>query len=523
MTSKSSPHAEFEQISPTAYRVRVTVAAGEFKSTLDSAYAELSKSANIPGFRPGKAPRAIINVHYGKEKILHDTYEDVIHETLGPVLREKELTLVGPPRVDHDEWKDGEGFRYVATFEVVPPIPAVDYEEIGATLPEREVTQEVIEEELRRLRMRFGQASEIKDRPVQKGDFALIRFEAEVPEVSMESIEGEKPWKVVEDLMEVEVGSGKGVEGLEDQLVGMELEEIKEFDLNLPDNFPDPLVRGKSAKARVRMIGIRDIKQAELTDEFIKEKFGEQDIGNLEALKERIKTEVQSNWSSADDRLKIDQIEWHFNREFDFPLPAGLVRVKYADILDRTMDALNRSGADIEKLMEKGSGTGERIRKRARYQAERMVRLDLVMREIARKESIGVANEEVANYLAIMAMRQRVPEKDLRTFMRDPQFIENTRDEILNKKVTHFLLEKVKSKTVTEQQFKTLMEEAREQQQAIEKRFMEKTGDPETEFAGDYLKPELDKTSLTKGDGGEETSGAGGSETEEESIKPSEQ
>ncbi len=488
MTPKTAPTAEFEELSPTAYRAVITVPVDLFRGKLDSVYNDLSKNLNIPGFRPGKAPRGRIDSFIGgRKKIFSEVYEDIIQDTVWPMVNDRELTLIGQPRIDFDDWVEGKDFRYTVVLEIVPPIPEIEYEELKAVLPEREITDEMMEGELRRIGIRLGESTEIKDRPVVDGDFLMIHFEGEVPDVMMDTIEGEKPWKVVEEFMEIEVGSSRSIEGLNDQLIGMELEEIKEFELVLPDDFRDRKVWGKTLRAKARVLNIREVTPVELTDEIIAEKFGEREITDLDALKEQIRQEIYKNWTQVDERVTMDQVENHFFRTFEFPLPEGLVRARYLDILDRTLDALKRDGGDVDKLMEDGNEVGLRIRKRSRYQAQRMVRLELIMREIARKESVGVTNEEVANYIMMIAMRQGINEKDLKTLMQDSRFINDTKDEILNKKVTHFLLSKVGTDKISEDEFLGMIEDTREKGKALENEFVENAEDPNLTIEQDYL------------------------------------
>jgi trigger factor len=487
MTSKSTPNAEFEQLSPTACRVTVTVSPDKFRSKLDSIYNDLARDANIPGFRPGKAPRNILNRRFGREKIIHDATEDVIEDSLWPVLKEKELSIVGHPRVDHDEWNEGESFSYTAVMEIIPPIPDLDYKDIRIVLPVRELKDEMVDEEVEHLSYRVGESTEIKDRPVKEGDFILVDFEAETPDVTIETIEGEAPWRYEQKYLEIHVGAGKTIKGLDEHLTGMELEEIREFKLELPDDFPDKRVGGKTADVEVRITAIREVKPVEWTDDLIVEKFGEQGIQNLEELREKIGQEIQSNWAKADERATVDQIESYLSRAFDFPLPEGLVRSRYADIMDRSLESMKKEGTDIDQLMEKGNEAGEKIRKRARYQAERLTRIDLIMREVGRKESIRVADEEVANYLMLLAYRQGLNEKDLRTLMKDPQFIAGTKEELLRKKVTHFLIDKTEAERIAEEEFDKMVEEAREEAESHEKEYVESSVDPDIALQEDYL------------------------------------
>jgi trigger factor len=493
MNPKPAPKAEFKELSPTTCMVAVAVPPEIFKRKMEDVYRNLSLDVSIPGFRPGKAPKNILNRHFGIKAILHETYEGVIHETLWPALKDKEFMVVGQPRIDHDEWKDGEDFQYTAKLEIVPPVPAVEYNELKVSLPEHEMTEELVDNELRRISVSLGESTDISDRPAQNDDFLLIVFSGEVPEVMVESIDGEVPWQFPEQQIEIELGKGKSIEGLDPHLVGMALEEIKDFDLTLPDDFSDPRVRGKTLKANVRIVGIKAVNPAELTDELIKEKFSEQGMESLDSMRERIKQEIANSWEKLDSQVSVDQVEAYLGRTYNFPLPEGLIRARYVDILDRSLDSLKKEGTDIDDLMKEGSEMGLRIRKRARFQAERLVKMDLLIREIARKESIKVANDEVANYLMMLSMRQGLSEKDMRTLMQDAQFLENTRQELLHRKITHFLLDKVEIERKPEDEFRLMMEQSREEREGFEKAYIDAAGDPQTVMEHDYFEvPEAD-------------------------------
>ena len=476
--STHSPQAQFEQLSPTQYKIEVTVPHERLQHKLDEAYSELSKAANIPGFRPGHAPRGILNRHFGKEKIFKETAEELIEDTIWPVLKQKELTVVSRPVIDPREWHEGEEFRYVATVEVLPPVPEIDYENIKVTLPKREVTEEILADELHRLRIRLGKSASITDRPAGDGDIVTVDFEGEVPDVMLESFKGEEPWSSKDKDLVVELGGGKALPGLEDALRGMVLEEIKEFDLDLHDDFQDPRVRGKILKAKARLTSILQPEPVELTDELIKEKFGEDGIETLDQLKERVTNEIEDSWQRIDKGETVDQIESHLSREYDFPLPASMVRAEFADILDRVLSQLKEKGADIEALMKPENERGASIRKRAWFQAERLTRLNILLGETARHEGIKASDEDVANYIMMLAYRRGLKERDIKLLLDDRSFIENTREDILRKQVTNFILSRVAPDRVEMDQYRNMAEAAHREATDHEQAAIERMEDP---------------------------------------------
>ncbi|HEX9744516.1 MAG TPA: trigger factor [bacterium] len=486
MADNKSPGAEFSEISPTAYSVKIVVPADTYKRVMDGKYRELAKDANIPGFRPGKAPRNILNRHFGVENVLKEVVSDVIEQTFWPQIEKKEFMVVGSPRIETGKFEEGKDFEYAAVFEIVPPIPVLNYEDLKVYLPTREVKEERVEEEIRNLSIRMGESEEIKGREAGKGDYAVVELEGEVPDVIVDTLTSDTPWKYHEHDMLIELGAGKAIAGLEDKIIGMELEEIKEFELDLPDDFGDPRVRGKKMNTRVRLKALNEIKLAEITDDFLKERMG-QSIENIDQLRDRIREEITSNNSQMDKQAITDQVELLLARMDTFPLPEGIVRSEFATVLDKALEDLIERGLDVDGLMDKDNETGQRVRKKARFQAERIARLSLIMAEVSRKESIQVSDDEVLNYIALIAYRSGINQKDLKQWIQDRNFIERTREDLLRKKVTHFLNEKVKTETVETDEFVRMMEQLRTENEELEKKFMKSAKDPLEEMDGDYL------------------------------------
>ncbi|HDS30363.1 MAG TPA: trigger factor, partial [Firmicutes bacterium] len=473
MPSTNEPSAQFEQLSPTSYRVDITVPEDMLKGRMQAIYSHLAQEANIPGFRPGKIPHNIINRHYGKERILAEATEEVMNDTFWPLIRDRELTVIGNPRIDTKGWKEGGELKYVAVFEVIPQVPQIDYANIHVILPNREITDDDIEVGLRRFRILFGSQKKITDRPTQTGDFLNVDIEMESKDVTVPTIEGEVPWKMAENDMELELGGGKAIPGLEDALTGVELEEIKQFELTIPDDFPDKRVREKTVSVKARVKEIAEITRAELTDELIKEKLSAQGIETVESLKAKIVQELQSTNARMDERAKSEQIEAHLASDYDFPLPEGMVRAEYNDILDRSLSSLKDSGIDVDEMMKPDNDKGIKLRKRARYQAERMTRLSLLFSEIARREAIHVGDEEVANYIMMQAYHQGLREADLKLLIKDPHFISSTKDNLLRLKVGHFLISKVDVETIPFKEYRDRMEEHYEKIAEDENSFVE--------------------------------------------------
>jgi trigger factor len=478
MTADKSPQAEFERLSDTRYKIKVSVPPDSFQKKLDETYSELSKHASIPGFRPGKAPRNLLNRYFSPERIIKETADEVVEATFWPVIEKKELTIVGAPHVEQGEWREGEDFTYEATVDVLPPIPQINYEEIKITLPVREVTDEMLEDEIRAFRIRLAEATEIKGRSTQAGDFVIVAFEGLVPDVTISSVEGDAPWGFKDEKMAVELGGGKALPGLEDALLGMELEEIREFELVLPGDFSEPRVRGKSLKAKARLTSIRHLERPELTEQFITDKFGDSGIESIEQLKGKITEELNSTFAQVDDRETIDQIESFFSRNVMFPVPESMLRAEFIDILDRTLNHLKQKDVDINALMEDGNERGRELRKRAWFQAERLNRVNTILREIARKENVKTTAEDVVNYITMLAYRRGLKEKDIKALLSDRKFLEETRDEIQRKQVTHFLLGRVKPERIPMEQFREMMEKAWEESRDHEKSAIEGMEDP---------------------------------------------
>lgn len=468
----------FEQLSPTVFRLDITVPSERAVKILNDTYSELARHANISGFRPGKAPKNILNRHFGKDKIIKESSEGIVENTLWSVIRQKELTVVGRPRIDIDEWGGSEDFRYVATFEVIPQVPEIEYGDIQVKLPIRIIDDKLVDDHLHEIAVRFGSKTLITDRPARLGDIITIEFDGSVPDVMVETVEGEKAWHHFEESMKIELGSNKAIPGLEEALVGMELEEIREAEIKLPDDFADSRVRGKILKVKARLRAIVEVDPMELNDESIKERFKDLGIENLEQLKKVKKDELEAEYQRLDDLECRDQIKEYLSRRSDFPIPEGALRAEFYDLLDKVLTNLRGKGSDIEELLKPDNEEGLKLRKFSWLEAERRVRFNIHIMEIARREAIKVSEEEVANYIMYMGFRQGMKEKDLKSLLRDENFLASTHDEILKNKVLRFISSKVVPERLEINEFKKFAEEQREKSRNMDKEALASMEDP---------------------------------------------
>ncbi len=290
-----------EQLSPTRVRINVEVPFEELQPDFDRAFKALAGQVRIPGFRPGKAPRKILEARVGRGAVLDQVINEAIQSRYSEAVTANDVKVISQPEIDVTKLEDNVELAFTAEVDVRPEITLPDFSEIAVTVDPVEITDEDIAEQLLSLRQRFGTLTGV-ERPVQDGDFVSIDLSAtvdgnEVPEAATEGLSHE-------------VGSGQLIDGLDEAIIGLSAGESKEF--------TSTLVAGEYAgKEAVVTVKVNTVKQRELPeadDEFAQLASEFDTIGELEAdLRERVQ--------------RVKQVE-----------QAGQIRDKVLEVLLETVD-----------------------------------------------------------------------------------------------------------------------------------------------------------------------------------------
>ena len=260
------------------------VEAAKFDEAIKKVYAKSAKYFNIPGFRKGKAPMAIVEKHYGPEIFYEDAFNEIVPEIYERELKENNIEAVSKPDLDVTQIGKGQDLKFTAVVQIKPEVKLGKYKGITLKKVEYNVSDEDIEHELGHMAERNARIVPVEDRPVENKDITVIDFEGSVDGVKFEGGKAEGH--------ELEIGSGSFIPGFEDQIIGMKVGEEKDIKVKFPDDYFSEDLKGKEAVFHVKLHEIKKKELPEINDDFAKDA---SEFETLEELKNSIKEKIEED------------------------------------------------------------------------------------------------------------------------------------------------------------------------------------------------------------------------------------
>lgn len=368
--------------------LKIEVPREEITEQLDSVYKEFTSYAQIPGFRPGKAPRQIVQMKYGKH-LKGEAVSKAIEDSYQKALEELDLHAVSQPVIsDLEKDNEDQPITYTVKFEYVPEIELGEYKDIHPEPISTEVAEKDVVETLNGFRERNATFLPIEDRGIAAGDIVALSSQA--------TIDGQPFEEATHKEITVEMGSGKYIAGFEDQLTGLKTDEEKTFQLTLPLDYPNEEKRGKEAVFTVVIKKIQVKQLPELDDEFAKD-MG--DFDDLDGLKERIRENLKQNYEQRKEQQLREDIRQELLKRNNFTVPPSMIQARYNYINALQDMEYRRYGWSLEGAIKEDQSLLARNEKAA----EEEVRLTLIFEQIAKAENIELSDNEYYQYVAQMA------------------------------------------------------------------------------------------------------------------------
>ena len=407
-------------------KLEVEVGAEEFAGAVNRAYHKAVGKLNVPGFRKGKAPRAIIEKMYGKEFFYEDAVNIIYPEALDAAIKEGELDFVDD-KIDLDVIKlDADGLVFTAVITVKPEVTLGDYKKISVTKPSVTVSDEELADEIDKVRGRNSRTIDAGDRPAEQGDTAVFDFKGFVDELPFEGGEAED--------YKLELGSGNFIPGFEEQMIGRKAGEEFDVTVTFPEEYHASELAGKPAVFQIKLHELKTRELPELDDEFAK------DVSEFDTLEEY----------KADLRKKLaETAEEKAKEDVDGQLIGALVGMMEADIPEAMIDnrteqnlkdfsyRLQSQGLSLKDYFQfTGSSEGD-MRAQMREQAGQQVKLRLALEKIVKLEGVTISDEELdAEFeklaktynLEIGAVKTAVPADGVRSDLEVEKAMELLRD-----------------------------------------------------------------------------------------------
>ena len=416
-----------EDISSIKKKVHVEVPEDRVAQEIDSFYEELKKKAKIKGFRPGKAPRTILE-RYFKDYAKGEVLQRLIQDTFPKALSEVSFSPVAPPAFDPQELEGGKPFRYAAIVEVKPQIKIEDYTGLNLEGKKEEVRDEELEERLKNLQNLHAQLKAISEpREVRTGDYVILDYDAKMDGKPLDEGKGVD--------ITVEVGSGRFIPTLEENLIGLKPEDDKDVDVSFPADYGYKKWAGKTVSFHVKVKEIKEKILASLDDEFAKDLGG---FDSLEALTAKLREDMQKVKEEALDRHFKDQIVDQLLQKNSFEIPPSLVEEQNQALVSEAKLRLASQGMNLKDM----DISEDKLREDYRAVAERQVKTYLILEKIAGQEGISVSDEEVQGRLKEISERSHQKFEAVKRYYEKNGLIPEMQAGILSDKTLNLLIEK---------------------------------------------------------------------------------
>ncbi len=363
------------------FELEITVDGEVFKNAVNKVYKKQVKNINIPGFRKGKAPKHIIEKMYGKEVFYDDAMQDCYPEALDSAAKEAEVKIVAVETLEAIEAGD-EGFTFKATIIVEPEVEIANYSGIEVEKKSTEVTDELINEEIEKVRERNSRMITVEDRAAQEGDIAVIDFEGFLDGEAFEGGKGEN--------FNLNLGSGQFIPGFEEQIVGHKADEEFSINVKFPEDYQAEELKGKDAEFKIKLHEIKAKELPEVDDEFVKDVSDKETLDEYKAeLSEQIKSRLENEADRDVDNKLIDTLIENMSGD----VPEAMYDNQVNDMLREFDMRLRSQGMDMGTYLQYTGMDADALKTMYKPEAEKRVKLRLILQAIAKKESL-VADEK---------------------------------------------------------------------------------------------------------------------------------
>ena len=416
-----------EDISPVKKKLLIKIDSKEVDKKLTHAYGEIRKSAKIPGFRPGKVPRKILETYFGNQ-VIDDVTRELISDSFPKAVDEVKTFPLGQPILEKEALKQGQDFSYSAIMEVRPEFEVKDHLGLNAEKEILAVSEEDVQKRLEEIREANGKMVSIEEeRQIGDGDFVIVDYEGFEDGQPMEDVKSSN--------LLVKVGKNDLHPKFDAALIGLKKEDETEVDVDFEKDFYHAKLAGKSVNFKIKIDDIKELVLPELNDEFASNLGA--DLKDLDSLKNELKTAITSQEEKRiDSELKQRLLE-KISEGIDFELPEILIEAEIDFSLRRLNDNLERSGSSLEKAGITEAG----LRKEFRPASEKRVREMLILDRIAKQDKIDVDDEDLEKGYGNLAESMGQDIETVKKYYEARGQLDSLKEELLKEKTLNYLVD----------------------------------------------------------------------------------
>lgn len=392
---------QVEKLEKNMAKLTIEVPAAEFEAAIQEAYLKNKKRISLPGFRKGKVPRMMIEKMYGEGFFYEDAANAVIPKAYEKAAMESEIEIVSRPEINVEQIGKGKDFIFTATVAVKPEVTLGQYKGLEYDEKPVEVTDEDLEQELKKVQEQNARTITVEDRAIANGDIAVIDFTGSVDGEEFEGGKGED--------YELVIGSHSFIDTFEDQLIGKNTGDEVEVNVTFPEDYQVADLAGKPALFKVVIKAIKTKEIPELDDEFASDV---SDFDTLDEYKEDLKKTIlekkEKTAKTAKENALVDKVIE--NAQMDIPEP--MIELEVRQMADEFAQRMQMQGLSMEQYMQYTGLTSEKLLEEMKPNAEKKIKTRLVLEAVVDAEKIEVSAEELeAEYKKLADMYQMEVDK----------------------------------------------------------------------------------------------------------------
>jgi len=400
-----------EKLENSQVSFEFSITAEEFEAALEAAYKKNVGKMKVQGFRPGKAPRAMIEKMYGEGVFYDDAINLALPDAYDKTVTDAGISPVDRPDIDIKELDRAKGVIFIAKVTVKPEFALGTYKGVSAEKPSADVSVDDVAAELEKLQQRGARQVTVDDRAVENGDTANINFEGFVDDVAFEGGKGEG--------FDLKIGSGQFIPGFEEQLIGASIGADVDVNVSFPEEYHAENLACKPALFKVKVNSIQATELPELDDEFAKDV---SEFETLDALKADITAKIgEQKEKSAKAELENNILET-ISKDTEIEIPQCMIESQTDNLMRDFEMRMQYQGMNLEMYTQFSGTTVEELRGQMSEQAAANVKTSLIIEAIAKVEDIKPTDERIeeeyqklseAYKMDVEELKKRIPQEDI--------------------------------------------------------------------------------------------------------------
>lgn len=420
-----------ERLEGSNVKLTVTVPAEDVDKGIDATYKALAKKYRLPGFRPGKAPKPVLDQQLGRDYILADATEAVVNSSYPKALDAENLRPVESPELEELETVEpGKEFTYVAEITVRPDLELSTSKDIKITMPPKEATQEEIDVQLEVARERFATLVPVEDRGIEAEDFALISFTG--------TVDGEAYEGNVVDKYLYELSRGLMPAEFDEGLLGAKTGEDRHIEFEIPDTSSNPEFAGKTAGFDVTVHEVKAKQYPEIDDEFAANMGG---FDTADELIEDLRNRINMQKAATYDQLKERRLREELTTRLEGELPEAMIVSRQSQITRDFMSMLDGRGMTLDQYVENTGIEMDKFESDMREQAIVSLREELALEALFREKGLEVTEEDIEAEVGEIGRQAEMTPEAARKRWEDLGLMSVIREQIMHRKAIEWLFD----------------------------------------------------------------------------------